>query len=132
MANSIAFSIGSGGCSVIKSIQKIPVSLGDVEITEYRDGGDVYSIDVPVGRIIDPDKSIVILPQHIIGMDKYNAAGSGSTQYTLYSTVPMLYEISEDQITILIEQTDSIGHSALDRVTFVADVYNIIQIIEFE
>ena len=47
------------------------------------------------------------------------------------STVPMLYEISEDQITILIEQTDS-RHSALDKVTFVADVYNIIQIIEFE
>ena len=131
MANSIAFSVGSGGCSVIKSIQKISVSLRDVDTTEYRNGSDVYIIDVPIGRIIDPDKSIVILPQHIIGMDKYNSAGDGGTRYTLYSTVPMLYEITEDQITILIGQTTN-GLSSLDNVTFVADVYNIIQIIEFE
>ena len=131
MANSIAFSVGSGGCSVIKSIQKISVSLRDVDITEYRNGSDVYIIDVPIGRTIDPDKSIVILPQHIIGMDKYNSAGDGGTRYTLYSTVPMLYEISEDRITILIEQTTN-GLSSLDNVSFVADVYNIIQIIEFE
>lgn len=131
MANSIAFSVGSGGCSVIKSIQKISVSLRDVDITEYRNGSNVYIIDVPIGRIIDPDKSIVILPQHIIGMYKYTSGGDGGTRYTLYSTVPMLYEISEDRITILLEQTP-MGLSSLDKVTFVADVYNIIQIIEFE
>lgn len=131
MANSIAFSVGSGGCSAIKSIQKISVSLGDVAITEYKNGSNVYIIDVPIGRIIDPDKSIVILPQHIIGMDKYNSPGDGGTRYTLYSTVPILYEISEDQITILIEYTPK-GLSSLDNVAFVVDVYNIIQIIEFE
>lgn len=132
MANSIAFSIGGfGGGSAIKSMQKISVSLGDVDITEYKYGSGVYSIDVPIGRTIDPDKSIVILPQHIIGMDKYNPAGGGSTRYTLYSTVPILYEIAEDQITILLEKT-SASLSSLLNVTFVADVYNIIQIIEFE
>ena len=124
MSNSIAFSVGgSGGGSAIKSIQKISVSLGDVDITTYRYGTGTFIIDVPIGRTIDPDKSIVILPQHIIGMN------SGGTKYTIYSTTPLLYEIAEDQITILLEQTTG---NSLDAVSFVADVYNIIQIIEFE
>ena len=124
MSNSIAFSVGgSGGGSAIKSIQKISVSLGDVDITTYRYGTGTFIIDVPIGRTIDPDKSIVILPQHIIGMN------SRGTKYTIYSTTPLLYEIAEDQITILLEQTTG---NPLDTVSFVADVYNIIQIIEFE
>ena len=132
MANSIAFSVGgSGGGSVIKSIKKISVSLGDVDITEYKNGSTVYSIDVPIGSTIDPDKSIVLFPQQIIGMSKHTSAGSVGTRYTLYTTVPLLYEIAEDQITILLEQTTN-GLSSLVNATFVADVYNIIQIIEFE
>ena len=132
MANSIAFSVGgSGGGSVIKSIKKISVSLGDVDITEYKNGSNVYSIDVPIGSTIDPDKSIVLFPQQIIGMSKYNSNGSGGTRYTLHTTVPLLYEIAEDQITILLEQTDG-ALGSLDNTPFVVDVYNIIQIIEFE
>ena len=132
MANSIAFSVGgSGGGSVIKSIKKISVSLGDVDITEYKNGSSVYSIDVPIGSTIDPDKSIVLFPQQIIGMTKYTSDGSAGTRYTLYTTVPLLYEIAEDQITILLKQTAN-GLTSLDKATFVADVYNIIQIIEFE
>ena len=131
MANTVTFSVGGsgGGGSNIKSVQRVPFSLSSDKFSEKS--SDVWELTLPLEHVINPDKSIVIVPPIIHGHG--NLIGAG-TAYPVFSYYTTLTSIKNDSITISCVYT-SYGDSDCDPITEISwtdIIINTIQIIEFE
>lgn len=131
MANTVTFSVGGsgGGGSNIKSVQRVPFSLSSDKFSEK--GSDVWELTLPLEHVINPDKSIVIVPPIIHG---YGNLINDVTLYHVFSYYTTLTSIENDSITISCVYT---SYSPSDRdpiteITWEDYINNTIQIIEFE
>lgn len=131
MANTVTFSVGGsgGGGSNIKSIQHVSFSLSSDKFSEKD--SDVWELTLPLEHVINPDKSIVIVPPIIHGYG--NLIGT-VTVYPVFSYYTTLTSIENDSITISCVYTT---HSTSDRdpitkISWTDNIINTIQIIEFE
>ena len=131
MANTVTFSVGGsgGGGSKIKSIQHVSFSLSSDKFSEKSSG--VWELTLPLEHVINPDKSIVMVPPFIHGHGTIR--GSGSTRYA-FSYRTALSSIENDSITIscLYVMDDFAVRDPIDEIDWIEDVINTIQIIEFE
>ena len=131
MANTVTFSVGGsgGGGSNIKSIQRVPFSLSSDKFSEKD--SDVWELTLPLEHVINPDKSIVIVPPIIHG---YGSLINAVTVYPVFSYYTTLTSIENDSITISCVHT---SYSTSDRdpiteIRWTDNIINTIQIIEFE
>ena len=132
MANTVTFSVGgSGGGSKIKSIQHVSFSLSSDKFSEKS--SVVWELTLPLEHVINPDKSIVMVPPVIHGHGTLRSSGSGSSRRA-FSYRTALSSIENDSITIscLYVTHDGILRDPIDAIDWVEDVINTIQIIEFE
>ena len=131
MANTVTFSVGGsgGGGSNIKSIQHVSFSLSSDKFSEKD--SDVWELTLPLEHVINPDKSIVIVPPIIHG---YGSHIDAVIVYPVFSYYTTLTSIENDSITISCVYTT---HSTSDRdpitkISWTDNIINTIQIIEFE
>ena len=131
MANTVTFSVGGsgGGGSKIKSIQHVSLSLSSDKFSEKSSG--VWELTLPLEHVINPDKSIVMVPPVIHGHGILR--GSGST-LRAFSYRTALSSIENDSITISCLYVTYTGElrDPIDDIQWSEDVINTIQIIEFE
>ena len=131
MANTVTFSVGGsgGGGSKIKSIQHVSFSLSSDKFSEKS--SVVWELTLPLEHVINPDKSIVMVPPVIHGHGTLR--GSGSTRCA-FSYRTALSSIENDSITIscLYVTGDLAVRDPIDEINWIEDVINTIQIIEFE
>lgn len=131
MANTVTFSVGGsgGGGSNIKSVQRVPFSLSSDKFSEK--GSDVWELTLPLEHVINPDKSIVIVPPIIHGHG--NLIGS-VTVYHVFSYYTTLTSIENDSITISCVYTSysASNRDPITEISWTDNIINTIQIIEFE
>ena len=131
MANTVTFSVGGsgGGGSKIKSIQHVSFSLSSDKFSEKSSA--VWELTLPLEHVINPDKSIVMVPPFIHGHGTIRGAGSTPHAFS-YRTA--LSSIENDSITIscLYVMDDFAVRDPIDEIDWIEDVINTIQIIEFE
>lgn len=131
MANTVTFSVGGsgGGGSNIKSVQRVPFSLSSDKFSEK--GSDVWELTLPLEHVINPDKSIVIVPPIIHGHG--NNIGS-VTVYHVFSYYTTLTSIENDSITISCVYTSysASNHDPITEISWTDNIINTIQVIEFE
>ena len=131
MANTVTFSVGGsgGGGSKIKSIQHVSFSLSSDKFSEKS--SVVWELTLPLEHVINPDKSIVMVPPFIHGYGTIRGAGS---RHYAFSYRTALSSIENDSITIscLYATGDLAGRDPIDEINWIEDVINTIQIIEFE
>lgn len=131
MANTVTFSVGGsgGGGSNIKSVQRVPFSLSSDKFSEK--GSDVWELTLPLEHVINPDKSIVIVPPIIHGNG--NLIGA-VTVYHVFSYYTTLTSIENDSITISCVYTSysASNRDPITEISWTDNIINTIQIIEFE
>ena len=131
MANTVTFSVGGsgGGGSKIKSIQHVSFSLSSDKFSEKS--SVVWELTLPLEHVINPDKSIVMVPPVIHGHGTLRASGSTRRDFS-YRTA--LSSIENDSITIscLYVTYNGVWRDPINDINWVEDVINTIQVIEFE
>ena len=131
MANTVTFSVGGsgGGGSNIKSVQRVPFSLSSDKFSEKS--SDVWELTLPLEHVINPDKSIVIVPPIIHGHG--NLIGA-VTVYHVFSYYTTLTSIENDSITISCVYTSysASNRDPITEISWTDNIINTIQIIEFE
>ena len=131
MANTVTFSVGGsgGGGSNIKSIQRVSFSLSSDKFSEKDD--DVWELTLPLEHVINPDKSIVIVPPIIHG---YGGLIGTVTVYPVFSYYTTLTSIENDSITISCVYTSysASNRDPITEISWTDNIINTIQIIEFE
>ena len=131
MANTVTFSVGGsgGGGSKIKSIQHVSFSLSSDKFSEKS--SVVWELTLPLEHVINPDKSIVMVPPVIHGHRTLRAPRSTRRDFS-YRTA--LSSIENDSITIscLYVTYNGVWRDPINDINWVEDVINTIQVIEFE
>lgn len=131
MANTVTFSVGGsgGGGSKIKSIQHVSFSLSSDKFSEKS--SVVWELTLPLEHVINPDKSIVMVPPVIHGHGTLRDSGSTRRAFS-YRTA--LSSIENDSITIscLYVTYNGVLRDPINDINWVEDVINTIQVIEFE
>ena len=131
MANTVTFSVGGsgGGGSNIKSIQHVSFSLSSDKFSEKD--SDVWELTLPLEHVINPDKSIVIVPPTIHG---YGGLIDAVTVYPVFSYYTTLTSIENDSITISCVYTSysASNRDPITEIRWTDNIINTIQIIEFE
>ena len=131
MANTVTFSVGGsgGGGSNIKSVQRVPFSLSSDKFSEKD--SDVWELTLPLEHVINPDKSIVIVPPIIHG---YGHHIDNVIVYPVFSYYTTLTSIENDSITISCVYTsyNTYDRDPITKIRWTDTIINTIQIIEFE
>ena len=131
MANTVTFSVGGsgGGGSKIKSIQHVSFSLSSDKFSEKSPV--VWELTLPLEHVINPDKSIVIVPPIIHGDGTLIGA---VTVYHVFSYYTTLTSIENDSITISCVYTSysASNRDPITEISWTDNIINTIQIIEFE